>query len=252
MSNSGTIRQASGKRVRGYGVAKVISDSSPAVKISSKPRRRRGADALFESLRGRIANHSLPPGSKLRESQFASEFGVSRGRIREIFGALEQRGLIERIPNRGAVVSRLDLKNALDLYEVREYAEALCARLATCKAPEGVWDDLLQKIESFLGHELADREVDLYLSYLEELNARMIQYADNPLLSYILDLIHDKSQVLARRVVVLPGRLTRALPEHRALLQAMKARDSDDAERILRKNLSSARGMLEKYKRVIF
>lgn len=231
------------------------SDEPPEQRGMKKPMRKRaargGADIVFETLRERIASHSLPPGSKLREGELASEFGVSRTRVREIFGALEQRGLIERIPNRGAVVSRLELKQASDLYDVREYLEALCVRRASEKAPDGAWDDLLEKIGTLAADDDSEIEFEVYLAYLEELRNRLVQYADNPLLSHMLDLIYDKSQVIARRVIVLPGRSALALRLHRELLQALKHRNGEEAERLRREILCSARKMLEKYKRFV-
>ena len=52
-----------------------------------------------------------------------------------LFGALAQRGLIQRIPNRGAVVARLDLSQVFEIYDVREMLEGLCERLAVRPAP---------------------------------------------------------------------------------------------------------------------
>ncbi|MGE0852692.1 MAG: GntR family transcriptional regulator [Hyphomicrobiaceae bacterium] len=216
-----------------------------------RTRRTGGSDVVFETLRERIASHALPPGSKLRENELAREFGVSRTRVREVFGALEQRGLIQRIPNRGAVVSRLDLKDASDIYDVREYLEALCVHRATQKAPDGAWDDLLARIEPLLGHEFDDEEFDIYLSYLDELRARMLRYADNSFLASMLGLIDDKSHVIARRVIILPGRSATALKLHKEMIEAMKRRDPEEAERLRREILSSARTMLEKYKRFV-
>ena len=232
---------------KGAATAKGVTSNA----VAGNNRARKGGDIVFETIRARIASHAMPPGSKLKESELAAEFKVSRTRIREVFGALEQRGLIDRIPNRGAVVSRLELKQASDLYDVREYLEALCVHRATTKAPDNAWDDLIPKIEAMTGRELNDDEFDLYLVYLEELRERMIFYADNPLLAHMLDLIYDKSQVIARRVVVLPGRSLIALRLHRDLLEAMKKRDAPLAEKIRREILSSAREMLEKYKRFI-
>ncbi|MBK8007905.1 MAG: hypothetical protein IPK23_05250 [Rhizobiales bacterium] len=56
--------------------------------------------------------------------------------MREIFGALEQRGLIVRVPNRGAMVAYLDASQAINLYHVREALEALAARLAATVGAE--------------------------------------------------------------------------------------------------------------------
>src|SRR5690606_22506451 len=91
--------------------------------------RGRGADApsLLDTLRERIARQQIPPASKLREHEVALEFGVPRTQVREAFSALEQRGLIERIPNRGAIVTRLDIAQVFHIYHVREVLEGLCA-----------------------------------------------------------------------------------------------------------------------------
>lgn len=222
----------------------------PASKGASR-KSRGGQDAVFETLRSRIASHDLPPGSKLRENELAAEFGVSRTRVREVFGSLEQRGLIERIPNRGAIVMRLELKQASDLYDVREYLEALCVKRATINAPDGTWDDMVDKIDA-LGHrEMDDDGFELYLSYLEDFRKRIIQYSDNPILSNMLDLVFDQTQVIARRVVILPGRLAQALKMHGEMLHAMQRRDSDTAEQSRRVILSSARDMLGKYQRFV-
>ena len=100
------------------------------VKNRPAPSHAHGATALLPALRARIARHELPPGTKLLENELSREFGVSRAKVRDAFGALAQRGLIQRIPNRGAVVARLDLSQVFEIYDVREMLEGLCVRLA--------------------------------------------------------------------------------------------------------------------------
>ena len=119
-------------------------------KPKARPDHRRGARRsqpstaeVLDTLRQRIARQDIPPGAKLREHELADEFGVPRTRIREVFGALESRGLIERIPNRGAVVMRLDLAQVFQLYDVREVLEGLCVRLATENVPPETWQELV-------------------------------------------------------------------------------------------------------------
>src|SRR4051794_10083461 len=98
---------------------RVVAGGERPKRRSSTTNRDIDAPAIVEALRTRIGSHALPPGSRLRESELAHEFGVSRSRIREAFLTLEERGLIERIPNRGAVVLKLDLAMVFHLYEVR-------------------------------------------------------------------------------------------------------------------------------------
>lgn len=202
----------------------------------------------LEMLRERIARHELPPGVKLREAELAEEFGVSRARVREILGALEQRGLIERIPNRGAVVLRLNQKQALDLYNVREMLEALAIRLATEQAPAGAWNDVVTRFhDPALEAELAEGYFEEYMKALDDLRELMILHADNELLRDMLDNIHDKARVVARRVIILPRRWKMALELHRAMVQAMAERDAAEAEAKKRQIISTAREALRRY-----
>ena len=230
-----------------------------SVKRSSRATARDGVQSaedtvsLLDILRERIARHDLPPGVKLREADLSEEFGVSRARVREILGALEQRGLIERIPNRGAVVLRLTQKEAFDLFNVREMLEALAIRLATEQAPPGTWDELLARFhDPALEAGLEEGRFHTYIELLEQLRDLMILYADNELLREILENIHDKSRVVARRVIILPHRWQMALEHHRAMVQAMAAGDADEAERIKREIISTAREALRRYQDFIF
>lgn len=211
------------------------------------------AVSLLDILRERIARHDLPPGVKLREAELSEEFGVSRARVREILGALEQRGLIERIPNRGAVVVRLALKEALDLFNVREMLEALAIRLATERAPPGTWEKLLDRFhDPSLQTELEEGRFHTYIQLLEKLRDLMIMYADNDLLREMLENIHDKSRFVARRVIILPNRWQMALKNHQAMVQAMSEGNAGEAERIKREIISTAREALKRYQDFIF
>src|ERR1044072_1407450 len=110
--------------------------SGRVVSLKTKPRKRaprtgRGAASvvdIVQALRDRIGRQDIAPGAKLGEQELAAEFGVPRARIREVFGVLESRGVIERIPNGGAVVSRLELEHVFQLYEVRAVLEGMCVR----------------------------------------------------------------------------------------------------------------------------
>lgn len=206
-----------------------------------------GVFEIVASLRERIASQQFASGSPLREQELSEEFGVSRSRIREAFGALEERGLIERIPNRGAVVTRLEHSQVYDLFDVREMLEGLCARLATQKSEPGDWEDLVRLFGKPMEKHVARGELDAYLETYEHLRERMIAAADNPLLKDMLGSIHDKTGVLIRRIIILPGRAERGLKEHRALLAAMGKGDADAAERLKRRNIRSSREYLKRY-----
>src|SRR5262247_156820 len=136
------------------------------------PRHRPTNADLLDALRQRIARQDVPPGAKLREHELASEFGVPRTRIREVFGALESRGLIERIPNRGAVVMRLDSDHVFQLYDVREVLEGLCVRLATENVAPVSWQDLVEHFNGPMAGFVRDGDFDAYIAGYEQLRQR--------------------------------------------------------------------------------
>lgn len=208
------------------------------------------ADVLAE-LRRRIADQVIPPGAKLREHELAEEFKVPRARIREVLGVLEQRGLIERIPNRGAVVVRLDMPQLFALYDVREVLEGLSARLATQNVPPESWQELLDYFTGPLAEHAERGEFDAFLAGYERFRHGLLEAADNPLLAQMLDSIYEKTQVLIRRIIILPERAKSGLREHIAVLEAMRRGDAELAEKLRRENMRSAKAWLRRYQKYL-
>jgi DNA-binding GntR family transcriptional regulator len=202
---------------------------------------------VVQELRVRIATHRLAPGAKLQEQTLAAEFNVSRARVREAVGLLAQRGLVRRIPNRGAVVERLDLTQVFEIYDVREMLEALCARLATQNRPPEHWQDLVDLFADPVGGYVERRDLEAYIVALEQFRRRTLEAAANPILRDMLDSIHDKTRAIIRRIIILPGRAEQGLAEHRAVLGAMRQGDAEAAERLKRDNIRSAREYLRRY-----
>jgi DNA-binding GntR family transcriptional regulator len=75
----------------------------------------------------------------------------------------------------------------------------------------------------------------------------MVEFAGNSILADMLDLIGDRTLVISRRVIILPGRAEIGIKMHRRLLEALTRRDADAAETEMRQILSSARDYLQKF-----
>jgi DNA-binding GntR family transcriptional regulator len=213
--------------------------------------RAKNAAEIFQVLRTRIAQQHIAPGAKLRETDLAEEFGVSRARIRDALGALEQRGLVERVPNRGALVMRLDLSQVFHIYEIREVLEGLATRLAAQKGPVETWKEELARFQGPLKDLVERGDLQEYIEHYERLRRRIIEAARNPVLAEMLDTIFEKTQVLIRRIIILPGRAEVGRKQHVAMLQAMCRGEAEEAETIRRNGLRSAMLALEKYQRFI-
>jgi len=226
--------------------APVKRPAKSATKLKVVPAGKRGID-LQKILRERIARQEIAPGAKLGENELSKEFGVPRTIVRETLSALEQRGLIERIPNRGAVVVRLDLSQVFEIYDTREVLEGLCARLATQNVPPESWQDLVEMFGVPMQEHLARGDYESFITGYGLFRRRMLEAAANPVLSNMLDLIYEKTQTVIRRTIVLPGRAEIGLTEHRAVLAVMRRGDADEAERLRRLNMRSAKEYLKRY-----
>jgi DNA-binding GntR family transcriptional regulator len=216
-------------------------------------RRRRAEVELVQALRERISNHEIPPGAKLQEAAIAKEFAVSRTRVREALTELELRGLIERTPNRGALVCRLDLAQVYEIYDVREALEGMAVRLATQKAPPETWQEWVDKLAPGGPMEqlLEKGDVEGYFHSYERMRRVIIDAAENPVLAGMLDSILEKTRVIMRRVQILPGRAATGLVEHRAFMTAMRAGDAERAEQLRRENIRSAIRALKRFQAFI-
>jgi DNA-binding GntR family transcriptional regulator len=220
--------------VAGHARADVVAPAAPG--------RRRDPDLtarLVETLRNRILSQQDPPGSRLREPDLARQLGVSRSRLREALSVLEQRGLIVREANRGAVVRRMTLEDIVHTLDVREGLEGVCTRLATRNVPPESWQDLVDLFGKPVEAMLDRGDVAGYLGAHAKLQQRLLEAARNPVLTGILQLLYDQTRSVTRRLVFATDRARQGLVEHRAVLAAMRAGDAKAAERLRREHLRS-------------
>lgn len=99
-------------------------------------------DDLTEQIRQRIMSGEIPIGGQLRQAQLAEEFGVSRMPVREALRQLQSTGLIEVVPNRGAVVRVPAPWDVREAYEVRAELEALAASRAVSRITRSQIEEL--------------------------------------------------------------------------------------------------------------
>jgi DNA-binding GntR family transcriptional regulator len=92
----------------------------------------RGASAL----RRRILAGEIRPGRPLREVALAAELGVSRNTLREILLVLASEGLVQHLPHHGARVARLGVRDARDIYLVRQLIESAAIERAASRPLE--------------------------------------------------------------------------------------------------------------------
>ena len=85
---------------------------------------------VFEKIRNDILKGRYKKGDELVECTIGKELGVSRTPVREAIRQLELEGLVQLIPNKGAFVTGISVKDVMDMYQIRARLEGLCAAMA--------------------------------------------------------------------------------------------------------------------------
>lgn len=201
------------------------------------------AERMLESLQAAIVEGELQPGDKLREPELAARYGTSRGPLREALRRLEARKLVTNTPNTGARVVSLSREQLLELYDMREALEGMTCRLAATHIADSeiaAIGALLDRHEKEMtrqdGRDYFRQEGDL------DFHFRIAQNCGNQLLANILCVDHYHLMRLYRyKFSATPGRPVRALYEHRRILEALRERDGELAELLMRKHIRAAR-----------
>jgi DNA-binding GntR family transcriptional regulator len=189
-----------------------------------------------------------PQGVKLTEQYLATEFGVSRLMIREILSDLENQGLVEKHPNRGKVVRRVDSDSLFEIMEIREVLEGLAARLAAQKSKPEDWQDLKRDFGEPFEKMVRDLDFEKYFDLISKFRDRMVEAAQSEELSRLINSLFAKIRIVQRRIVILPGRIQEGIKEHRRVLEAIMEGNPVKAETLKKENLQHAREWLQKYK----
>lgn len=200
--------------------------------------------SVADYLSSAILNGRYVPGQRLVETELAAILGVSRGPIREAFRRLSTAGLIEIVPNRGAVVRRLSMTEALELFDIRTELEALAAR----RAAENMTDLRTRvafdaAIAPIWGVEPRHSTAD-YLQENQRFHAAVIAAAGNGQLVR-LNQQFQLGLILAQISTSLSSHVIAAsLNEHRMIASTIHARDSRGAEEAIREHLRRAQDFM--------
>jgi len=192
---------------------------------------------LFTQLKKSIENGALAPGQRLIEADLIKDYGVSRGPLREAFRRLSAEGIIDFVPNKGAVVKKFSRKEIIDIFVIRQAIEGLATRLATERLALAARKEERRLLEQIQNHEFGDA------SFAQENSAfhnTILTLCDNPQLQNLI-----KQMRLPFLRYQIRGSLDRhyidnSRTEHARIAAAMLANDAKLAERLMQKHLGKA------------
>lgn len=175
-----------------------------------------------------ITTGELCAGARVNENSLAAKLGISRGPIREACRALTQAGLLESFVNRGVFVRRLELKEAAELYDVRASLAGCAGRsLAQVITPEQV-DRLAALVETMAG-AAARGDVEAYYPVNLEFHDQLVEDCGNRRLALMYRCLVKELALFRQNGLTQPGALEMSNAEHRAIVDALRARDPEGA-----------------------
>ncbi|MGH3280295.1 MAG: GntR family transcriptional regulator, partial [Trebonia sp.] len=197
--------------------------------VSDDTASRRIADAL----RAAILDGRYRPGERIRQEDVAARSGASRIPVREALRLLQAEGLVTLVANSGAWVTKLTLEECAELYQVRERLEPLLLRAslprlggAALGALAGLAGDM----------ERAGGDVEAFLRADREFHLASYAAAPPGEAARVTGRMWDGTQHYRREFTKIAWRragLEVTHLEHRLLLDCLRRRDADDAERAL-------------------
>lgn len=201
----------------------------PSSDINRAPNERSAADFAYSRLRSKILTFELLPAQHLNEVGLARELDVSRTPLREAINRL----IAERMllpANRGFVVPNLDPNLVWQLFEARSEIEQSIVRLVADRAAV----EELKQLHVFVDESAAaspDVSVDELLTLDRRFHEGMAALTRNVELVHILKNINDRIQLV--RWIAMEGKRQTTQGEHRAIVQALLARDGEKAARLV-------------------
>lgn len=193
-------------------------------------------DLVFEALREAIITGELKSGERLMEVQLAEEMGVSRTPVREAIRKLELEGLVAMVPRKGAYVSGMSLKDAIDVFEIRESLEGLAAGLAAERITE---EELinLKKVFDDMGSAVVRNDLKTLIKKDAEFHQIMFTASRNERLAQTINTLREHIERFRAQSFSNPARVSTFLTEHKKIYDALISRNAEKSEALARDHI---------------
>jgi DNA-binding GntR family transcriptional regulator len=171
---------------------------------------------VYQRLKAMITEGDIEPGQRILQEQLARDMGVSRTPLVNALKRLAQEGLLEWLPRRAIYVKR---------FTPREVAQIL--------------EEMFQEFTE----DPTPAAVRRYLQADRHFHWRLVELAENP---YLAAAMESVNMMISAYQVGIPRSLTESLPEHRAIIAALRRQDPEASEQAMKVHIRRSREKLRK------
>jgi DNA-binding GntR family transcriptional regulator len=198
-------------------------------------------EKTYEYLKAGIFSGRFRPGERLAEEHLAEELGVSRTPVREALHKLEQDGLIEPLESRGFCIPSDSQEEIEDLFELRTVLEGytlkiICERITDEQI--AMLEGIIDKADDALRRKRIDEVFQWNTLFHDTLHGMV---ADKRRFHSLI--VNMRKYVLRYRKDTLQylGAGKRASEGHRQILLALKLKDPELCDRVMRTHIRQSK-----------
>ena len=197
-------------------------------------------DQVASRLRTMLVEGQIAPGAKLNERELSSQLRVSRTPLREAIKLLAAEGLVDLLPNRGAVAVKLTEADVVNTFELLATLEGMSGELAA----QRITDEELAELRA-LHYEMmacfARRDLSGYYRINARIHTAINNAARTPVLASTYRSINARVQSLRFRTNQNEAKWKNAVAEHERMIEALAAHDAAAMRKVLIEHLHRKR-----------
>jgi len=182
---------------------------------------------VAELLRQRIFQRELEPGSWIDELKIAEQYGISRTPLREALKVLAAEGLVTMKVRRGAYVTEVSAQDLSDVYHLLSLLESDAAGVVAQRASDAELADLKALHQALEDAAIpGTQNTDAFFAVNERFHMRLLEIANNRWRDQMVADLRKVMKLNRHNSLLKTGRIEESLREHRAILEALLARDA--------------------------
>lgn len=193
-------------------------------------------DYAFRVIKENIINLEIKPGIMISEQDIAEELNISRTPVHEALQELSRTKIVEILPQKGCRVSLIDMKLVNEAIFMRLTVESAvtreACRLATEKDIEALDENVI--LQDF--YKSSDNYAKIF-DLDNRFHEKFYEITDKMQCLYMVRLMNIHFDRL-RELTLETGTTARIIDDHKALLNAVKAKDAEAAIKVLETHLN--------------
>lgn len=210
----------------------------PAVQAMQPINRRPLHEEAVDRLRDLIVRGDLASGARLNERLLCAQLGISRTPLREAIKLLATEGLVELLPNRGAVVAAIDATRLAEMLQVMGALEALAGELA-CRHASAARIEEIRALHKKMLAMHARGDLAAYFHYNQAIHLSIVEASGNPILANMYRQLNANVRRARYMANFSKERWDEAVREHEEILDALANRKVAALKRLLQEHLAN-------------